>query len=89
MRSKIHRILRDRSYIGDVKFHDGWVPGKHPALVNRVTFDRVQELLGDKIYKPQELTFAGELITCGHCGRPITGEVVIKKATGKAYRYYR
>jgi site-specific DNA recombinase len=91
VRSKIHRILRDRAYIGDVKFHGGWVPGKHEPIINRLTFERVQQLLGDKIYKEQahELTFAGELITCGHCGRPITGEVVTKKATGKKYRYYR
>jgi hypothetical protein len=46
-------------------------------------------LLGEKVYKAHELTYAGELITCGHCGRPITGEVVIKKATGKQYVYYR
>ncbi|HEV2293575.1 MAG TPA: recombinase family protein [Tepidisphaeraceae bacterium] len=89
IRSKVHRILRDRSYIGDAKFHGGWMPGKHPPLVNRVTFDRVQELLGDKIYRPQELTFAGELIACAHCGRRITGEIIVKKTTGKAYKYYR
>jgi hypothetical protein len=29
------------------------------------------------------------LITCGHCGAPITGEVITKKTTGKTYVYYR
>ena len=89
VRSKIHRILRDRSYIGDVKYHGGWVAGKHEAIIHRPTFDRVQELLGEKVYKAHELTYAGELITCGHCGRPITGETVVKKSTGKQYVYYR
>ncbi len=27
-------------------------------------------------------------MTCGHCGRPLTGELVRKKS-GKSYRYYR
>jgi site-specific DNA recombinase len=89
VRSKIHRILRDRAYIGDVKYHGGWVPGRHDAIVNPTTFARVQELLGDKIYKAHELTYAGELIFCGHCGRPVTGEIVTKKKSGKQYVYYR
>jgi hypothetical protein len=29
------------------------------------------------------------LIVCGHCGRPVTGEIVTKKSTGKQYVYYR
>ncbi len=49
----------------------------------------MQTLLGGKVYKAHELTYAGELITCEHCGRPVTGEVVIKKQTGKEYIYYR
>lgn len=89
VRSKVHRVLRDRSYIGDISWHDGWVPGKHPPLVDRTTFDRVQTLLGDKIYKAHELLYGGELITCGHCGRPVTGEIVEKKQSGKVYIYYR
>jgi site-specific DNA recombinase len=88
VRSKIHRILRDRSYIGDVRYHDGWVPGRQEAIIDGPTFARVQELLGDKTYKAHELTYAGELIVCGHCGRPVTGEIV-KKKSGKEYVYYR
>jgi site-specific DNA recombinase len=88
-RSKIHRILRDRSYIGDIKWHGHWQVGRHQPLVERVEFDRVQALLGDKVYKAHELTYASELITCGHCGRPVTGEIVEKKSSGKCYIYYR
>jgi site-specific DNA recombinase len=42
-----------------------------------------------KVYKAHELVYAGELITCGHCGRPVTGEIVEKKSSGKFYTYYR
>ncbi len=89
VRSKIHRILRDRAYIGDVKYHGGWVQGRHEPIVDMPTFARVQGLLGDKIYKGHELNYAGELIVCGHCGRPVTGEIVTEKPSGKQYVYYR
>ena len=90
-RSTLHSMLRDRSYIGEVKYHGEWYPGTHKPLVDRATWDRVQVLLGDKVYRSHELTYAGELITCGHCGHPITGEIITKKTkTGeKEYIYYR
>lgn len=75
--------------IGDIKWHDGWQVGKHQPLVDRQTFTQVQSLLGDKVYKSNELLYGGELMVCGHCGRPVTGESVIKKKTGKRYVYYR
>lgn len=28
-RSKLHALLRDRAYIGDVQYHDQWYPGTH------------------------------------------------------------
>lgn len=87
-RSKIHRVLRDRSYIGDLKWHGQWRPGKHPPIVERLTFERVQSLLGGRVYKSLELTYAGKLIVCGHCGHPVTGEIITKRS-GKSYTYYR
>lgn len=90
-RSKLYAILRDRCYIGEVRYQGQWFPGTHAPLVDRETWDRVQALLGDKIYRSTELTYAGELITCGHCGHPITGEAKVKKTKNgeKEYVYYR
>jgi len=88
-RSKLYAILRDRSYLGDVKFQGQWHPGTHTPLVDRVTWDRVQVLLGEKVYRSHELTYAGDLIRCKHCSHTVTGESVVKKTTGKEYVYYR
>lgn len=90
-RSKLHMMLRDRAYIGEVKYRDQWYPGAHKPLVDRATWDRVQVLLGNKIYRSHELTYAGDLITCGYCGHPITGERKSKKTKSgeKEYVYYR
>lgn len=65
-------------------------PGTHEPLVDGATWDRVQVLLGDKVYRPHE-TYAGELITCGHCGHPITHGLKTKrtKSGEKEYVYYR
>lgn len=90
-RSKLHMMLRDRSYLGEIPYKGQWYPGRQEAIVDRVTFDRVQQLLGGQIYRAHELTYASNLIICTHCGRPITGEVVRKrcKAGIKLHRYYR
>ncbi len=88
-RSKIHNILRDRAYIGEVRYKGQWSPGSQPPIVERHVWNRVQTLLGEKAYKSNELTYAGGIIRCAHCGNLITGESVIKKQTGKEYIYYR
>ena len=90
-RNFLHNMLRDRSYIGEVQYHGEWYPGTHDSLVDRATWKRVQILLGDKVYRSHSMTYAGELITCGHCGHPITGELKTKmtKSGEKDYIYYR
>lgn len=70
-RSTLHRILRDKTYIGELEFRGHWYPGKHEPLVDRDTWQRVQVLLGSHVYQSHEMTYAGERITCGHCGHPI------------------
>ena len=91
VRSKLHDILTSRAYIGEVRYRQQWYPGDHEPLINRPTFDRVQQLLGGQTYRSHELTYASELITCGHCGRPISGERKTKqtKSGPKDYVYYR
>jgi site-specific DNA recombinase len=90
-RSTLHAILHDRAYIGEVLHKGQWHPGKHEPLVDRPTWDRVQAILGGHVYRAHEMTYAGELIECGHCQHPITGEQKIKKTKqgDRAYNYYR
>ena len=90
-RSKVHKALRDRAYIGEIEFLGQWYPGKHEPLVDRATWDRVQTLLGEHIYHGHEMTYAGEFIRCGHCGHPITGENKTKQTKDgeRSYVYYR
>lgn len=90
-RSELHRILTNRSYLGEIKHKGNWFPGTHEPLVDRPTWDRVQKILGQKIYRSHEMVYASELIQCGHCGSPITGELKTKKTKNgdRQYIYYR
>ena len=90
-RSKLYAMLTDRSYIGEIKFRDQWHPGTHEPLIDRKLWDRVQSLLGQKVYKSHQMTYASDLIECAHCGSPITGERKLKqtKSGVREYVYYR
>ena len=90
-RSSIHNILRDRAYIGEIEHKGQWYPGKQEPLIDRMTWGRVQTLLGTQNYATHLTTYGGELIRCSHCGHPITGEVKVKptKSGPRSYVYYR
>ena len=89
-RSTLHAILHDRAYIGEVEHKGQWYPGKHRPLVDRETWERVQALLGEQVYRTHELTYGSDLITC-QCGHKIVGERKIKltRAGERDYNYYR
>ena len=90
-RSKLHRMLTDRSYLGEVMHRDHWYPGTHAPIIARDTFDRVQVLLGTKTYSSHESVYGSALVTCAHCGRPLVCEIKLKKSRfgEREYRYYR
>ncbi len=82
-RSAVHRMLKDEYYIGVVTYKGVRNPeGLHPALIDRQTFDRVQEVLrghalsGDRSQKHSH--YLKGTLYCGHCGsrllyNPVTG----------------
>jgi hypothetical protein len=41
-------FLKNRLYIGETGHKDKWFPGEHAAIVDRKTFDQVQQLLASK-----------------------------------------
>ena len=90
-RTSIHTMLKDRCYIGEIQHKGAWYPGKHEPLIDRATWNRVQALLGGHVHHATTLTYAGQFMTCSHCGHPITGELVRKKTkTGiREHIYYR
>lgn len=90
-RSKLYTILSDRCYLGEIPFKGQWYPGAQEPLIDRSTWERVQALLGGRIYHAHELVFGSGLIRCGECGHPVTGERKSKstKRGEQHYVYYR
>jgi DNA invertase Pin-like site-specific DNA recombinase len=90
-KSKMHDMLQDRSYIGEVFFHDEWHRGTHSPIVDLQTWNTVQASIGNRQQRSHKLLFSNSLVRCGHCFRPITGEKKTKKTSEglKNYVYYR
>jgi hypothetical protein len=86
-RATIHKILRNRIYMGEFKWKEVIYSGSHTPIVSRELWDRVQRALDQRLAKrsrkaKHDFAFSG-LVSCGHCGCAFVGE--IKK--GK-YVYY-
>jgi len=81
------RVLRNRIYYGEFMWKGVLFKGKHKPLITRSLWQKVQEVTEDRrLGKTRRVKhdFAfSKLITCGHCGCAMVGEV--KK--GK-YIYY-
>lgn len=91
----IRQILSNPLYIGKVKYRDKYFDGKHPAIISKDQFNRVQILLsrhpkGNNAGKAKESLFSG-MITCGKCGesyKTYSYKVVNKKKGDHYVRSY-
>jgi site-specific DNA recombinase len=85
--STVHTILHNRLYSGDYDWNGRRYSGRHDAIVSRELWEQVQDVLDGRHARKTRRTkhdfaFSG-LITCGHCGCALVGE--IKK---QRYVYY-
>jgi site-specific DNA recombinase len=87
-KSGIHKMLRTRLYCGDFDFDGTTYKGVYDRVITPELWQQVQDMLdgrnGRKARKVKEQFAFSGLITCGHCGCAVVGD--IKK--GK-YVYYR
>ena len=85
--STVHKILRNRAYCGEYDYNGVTYQGKYEGIITKELWQEVQDVLDGRHRKrPKKRThnfaFSG-LITCGHCGCAMVGE--IKKGR---YVYY-
>ena len=86
-RGTIHKILRNRIYTGTFNWDGKTYSGIHAPLVTNDLWEQVQSVLDGRHANrhrkvKHEFAFSG-LVTCGHCGCSLVGE--IKKGQ---YTYY-
>ncbi len=90
-RSQVHRILSSPYYIGKVPFKGVIYDGRHPALIDKCTWQRVQEILGnrrlagDRSWR-HEHYLKGSLF-CGRCQSRL-GFGHSRGKTGRLYPYF-
>ncbi len=77
-KTSITRILRNRSYIGQIYVNDDqstWIRGLHEPLIDIEIFDLVQKLIQENTPKKGKLSFRNPLagrVFCKRCGRPMS-----------------
>ena len=75
----LHKILRKRIYTGEFDYGGRQYQGVHEALVTGAVWERCQEILDgrhDKKHRKVKHDFAfSGLISCGHCGCSLVGEM--------------
>jgi site-specific DNA recombinase len=74
--SQVHALLSNRYYLGEVKYHGKWYPGRHQPIIDPELFDKVQAVLAaHRIAGERDRKHTHYLkgsIFCGACGRRLT-----------------
>lgn len=90
----VHDMLRNKIYIGQVKFKDESFKGLHEPIVDDILFEKIAKRLDESIvdrfgtYEDTPLLLLG-LTKCGICGGQMTTFFSQKKDTGQRHFYYR
>lgn len=92
VKSRIHRLLQEKFYIGVNTWKDIEYPGKQETFIDKELFDRVQALLkGGKNRPPSKSRhnhlFKG-LLKCGECDGVITWEIHKGMPYGHCHHYH-
>ncbi len=72
----VHRLLKNRYYIGVIDFNNESYPGAHDPIINRQTFEAVQAKMHNKRPTKQRRLnpVLKNILSCGYCSKSITWE---------------
>jgi site-specific DNA recombinase len=89
-RGSLFYLLRNRFYVGEVKYKDEILPGEQPAIMDRALFDAVQQKLTDQWTTRSTTRNAGDHLLTGLLFDDVGHRMVPTHATkaGVRYRYY-
>ena len=91
--NSIEHMLKNRRYIGELKYRDVLIPDAIPSIVSAELFNDVQEkMLKNKKAPARRKAEDDSLLTtklfCGYCGALMFGESGTSR-TGEVHRYYK
>src|SRR5216683_2878598 len=89
-RGSLFYLLRNRFYVGEVKYKDEILPGEQPAIMDRALFDAVQQKLTDQWTNRTTIRSASDHLLTGLLFDDVGHRMVPTHATkaGIRYRYY-
>src|ERR1700752_1474217 len=89
-RGSLFYLLRNRFYVGEVKYKDEILPGEQPGIMDRALFDAVQQKLPDQWTTRSTLRNANDHLLTGLLFDDAGHRMVPTHATkaGVRYRYY-
>jgi site-specific DNA recombinase len=89
-RGSLFYLLRNRFYIGEVKYKEEILPGEQPAIMDRALFDAVQQKLTDQWTTLSKVRNASDHLLTGLLFDDAGHRMVPTHATkfGVRYRYY-
>ena len=89
-RGSLFYLLRNRFYVGEVKYKDEILPGEQPAIMDRALFDAVQQKLTDQWTTRSTTRSASDHLLTGLLFDDAGHRMVPTHATkaGIRYRYY-
>jgi DNA invertase Pin-like site-specific DNA recombinase len=89
-RGALFYLLRNRFYIGEVKYKDEILPGEQPAIMERTLFDAVQQKLTEQWTTRSRLRNASDHLLTGLLFDDVGNRMVPTHATKASvrYRYY-
>jgi site-specific DNA recombinase len=89
-RGSLFYLLRNRFYVGEVKYKDEILPGEQPVIMDRALFDAVQQKLTDQWTTRSTIRNASDHLLTGLLFDDAKHRMVPTHATkaGIRYRYY-
>ena len=89
-RGSLFYLLRNRFYVGEVKYKDEILPGEQPAIMDRALFDAVQQKLTDQWSAQSTIRNASDHLLTGLLFDDANHRMVPTHSTkaGIRYRYY-
>jgi site-specific DNA recombinase len=89
-RGSLFYLLRNRFYVGEVKYKDEILPGEQPTIIDRALFDAVQQKLTDQWSTRSTIRNASDHLLTGLLFDDANHRMVPTHATkaGIRYRYY-
>lgn len=89
--TKIHQILQNPVYKGDVRWKGKLYPGIHPPIISEKRFEEVQTIFRRRSYlseRGKTNALLQKLVFCGYCSSPMTPSYALNR-TKKKFYYYR